>query len=92
MSMISQYTFTNAFNADKITNRYAQEMGISSYMIKAADTDGDGQLSFTEILTNTQICDKIMQYIESTKTTVVDNTPKDTQEFASKEQNVSYKA
>ena len=67
MSTISQYTFTNAFNTDKLTQRQVQEMGVQSYTIQAADTDGNGELTFEEIIANTTLCDEIMAYIASTK-------------------------
>lgn len=79
MSTISQYAFTNAFNNDKLTKRQVVEMGISSYKIDAADSDSNGELSFEEIIANSELCNEIMKQINSAKTTVAPNAAKETE-------------
>ncbi len=91
MSTISQYTFTNAFNTDKLTQRQVQEMGVQSYTIQAADTDGNGELTFEEIIANTTLCDEIMAYIATTNATTQQAAPKE-QEAPQKEPSISYEA
>lgn len=90
MSTISQYAFTNAFKADKITERQAREIGVQSYVITVADTDNNGELSFEEIISNTELCDEILQQINSTKATV-SASPKEEQ-VNTDDANISYKA
>lgn len=92
MSTISQYTFTNAFNTDKLTQRQVQEMGVQSYTIQAADTDGNGELSFEEIIANTTLCDEIMAYIASTNATTQQAAPKEVQQAPQEEPSISYEA
>ena len=91
MSTISQYTFTTTFNADKITTRQASEMDVQSYLITSADTDNDGELSFEEIIANTELCDKILEQVNQAKTTVP-NATKEPQQVNNSESNVSYEA
>lgn len=91
MSSISQYTFTTTFNADKITTRQASEMGVQSYLITSADTDNDGELSFEEIIANTELCDKILEQVNQAKTTVP-NATKEPEQVNNSEPNVSYEA
>ena len=90
MSTISQYTFTTTFNVDKITTRQATEMGVQSYIITAADTDNNGELSFEEIIANTELCDDILKQINSTKATIPNATEEP--QVNNSEQNVSYEA
>ena len=90
MSTISQYTFTATFNADKITTRQATEMGVQSYIITAADTDNNGELSFEEIIANTELCDEILKQINSTKATGPNATEEP--QVNNSEPNVSYEA
>ncbi len=92
MSTISQYTFTNAFNTDKLTQRQVQEMGVQSYTIQAADTDGNGELTFEEIIANTTLCDEIMAYIASTNATTQQAAPKEMEQTPQKEPSISYEA
>lgn len=92
MSTISQYTFTNAYNADKLTKRQAVEMGISSYKIDAADSDSNGELSFAEIIADSEICDEIIKQINAAKNTVNGNVPEDTTSNAESKENISYTA
>ena len=92
MSTISQYTFTNAFNTDKLTQRQVQEMGVQSYTIQAADTDGNGELSFEEIIANTTLCDEIMAYIASTNSTTQQAAPTEVQQAPQEEPSISYEA
>lgn len=90
MSTISQYTFTTTFNVDKITTRQATEMGVQSYIITAADTDNNGELSFEEIIANTELCDEILKQINSTKATIPNATEEP--QVNNSEPNVSYEA
>lgn len=90
MSTISQYTFTTTFNADKITTRQASEMGVQSYLITSADTDNDGELSFEEIIANTELCDEILKQVNQAKTTVPNATEEP--QVNNSEPNVSYEA
>ncbi len=91
MSTISQYTFTNAFNTDKLTQRQVQEMGVQSYTIQAADTDGNGELSFEEIIANTTLCDEIIKYINSANATT-QAAPKEVEQAPQEEASISYEA
>ena len=72
MSTISQYAFTSTFNTDKLTTRQIVEMGAQTYTVTAADTDGDGELSFEEIVANTELCDKIIEYMKCIKNEIYD--------------------
>ena len=94
MSTISQYAFTSTFHADKLTTRQVVEIGAQTYTVTGADTDGDGELSFEEIIANTELCDKIIEYIKSTKVTVPENATKDPQQAVppQEEPTVSYEA
>lgn len=93
MSTISQYAFTSTFNTDKLTTRQIVEMGAQTYTVTAADTDGDGELSFEEIIANTELCDKIIEYMKSAKATVAENATEEPQQAVPpKEQTVSYEA
>ena len=93
MSTISQYAFTNQFNTDKLTTRQVVEIGAQSYVVTAADTNGDGELSFEEIISNTELCNKIFEYMQSAKLTVTENATKDPQQAVPpKEPTVSYEA
>ena len=93
MSAISQYAFTSTFNTDKLTTRQVVEMGAQTYTVTAADTDGDGELSFDEIIANTELCDKIFEYMKSAKSTVSQNATEEPQKAVTpKEPTVSYEA
>ena len=93
MSTISQYAFTNQFNTDKLTTRQVVEIGAQSYVVTAADTNGDGELSFEEIISNTELCNKIFEYMQSAKATVAENATKEPQQVVPpKEPTVSYEA
>lgn len=93
MSTISQYTFTSTFNTDKLTTRQIVEMGAQSYTVTAADTNGDGELSFEEITANTELCDTIIKYMNNAKTTVAANANEEPQKAAPKEEaSISYEA
>lgn len=92
MSTISQYQFTSTFNADKITTRQATEMGIQSYIVNAADTDNNGELSFEEIIANTELCDKLLTQMNAAKATVPNATEEKQPVTQEAEPSVSYEA
>jgi hypothetical protein len=73
MYALSKFSFISNYNKDKFTKQEASEKGLSSNLISQCDTDGDGQLTVDEILSNQDACDKILAQINAEAAKVVNS-------------------
>lgn len=63
MNILSRYAFISNFNAEKLNKQDATREGVGSIAFSKCDKDGNGEISIEEILTNNEVCSKIIDSI-----------------------------